>query len=389
MIKKPSTPHSSTSIDRRDFTKALTGGFIGAGLLSTVSTEATSAPKKAVPRKNNLHHVGGDYHVVMSDDSHDWNERQRVWTNNRNFQYHERQGVKHFTNIMSGAWNLDQMKKWKADCDNYGMTWEAIRMDSSYIYLKPGAEREKKVEEIAANIERASQVGVKVITMHWTLIPIRRNGHTPGRGGSSYHAFKLEDNWKSLPVEAHGIVSYDDYWERITYFLTNLIPVCEQYDVRLGIHPYDPPGLPRGYQGVDTWDAAPASVFESLKKYESIVDSPYNAFQLCLGTVMEGLKDPKNELLPIVKYFAEKGKIVQIHMRNIRGGLHNFEEVYIDEGEADFIEVVRILRDAGYQYSICPDHVPTHPDDPRGYQAFAQAFGYIRSLIAAANAEVA
>ena len=389
MAKKTSVSTGSSPIARRDFTKVLTGGIIGGGLMTLTSAASTVSANAPAPRKNTLHHVGGDYHVVMSEESHDWNERQRVWTNLRNFQYHERQGVMHFTNIMGGgAWDLDQMKAWKADCDSYGMTWEAIRMDSSYIYLKPGAERDRKVEEIASNIQKASAVGVQVITMHWTLIPIRRNAHTPGRGGSSYHAFKLEADWKALPVESHGIVSYDDYWERITYFLTSLIPVCEQYDVRLGIHPYDPPGLPRGYQGVDNWDAAPASVFDSLKKYEAIVDSPYNAFQLCLGTVMEGLKNPKTELLPIVKYFAEKDKIVQIHMRNIRGGLHNFEEVYIDEGEADFIEVVRILRDAGYRYSICPDHVPTHPDDPRGYQAFAQAFGYIGSLIDAANAEV-
>jgi mannonate dehydratase len=159
--------------------------------------------------------------------------------------------------------------------------------------------------------------------------------------------------------------------------------------VRMAVHPYDPPGLPRGYQGVDNWDAAPATVLESLQRYEAILDSPYNGIQLCLGTCMEGMKNPQTELLPVVRYFAAKGKIHQIHMRNIRGGLHNFQEVYIDEGEANFIEVVRILRDAGYAWSYCPDHMPQHPDDPKGYQGFAHAFGYIRALIDAANAEVA
>ena len=333
-------------------------------------------------------HVGGDYHVVMADETLNYAQRQKQWTQVRNIQYHQRHGVRHLTNSMDGKWNMEEMMKWKEELDKLNMTWEAIRMDSGYIYARTLEERENKLLEVAENIKKASAVGVKVVTMHWTLIPIRRNGHTPGRGGSSYHSFKLEPDWQNLKVEANGIVHYDEYWERIEYFLKNIIPVCKEYDVRMAVHPYDPPGLPRGYQGVDNWDSAPSSVFESLKKYESIVDSPYNGFQLCLGTVMEGLKNPKTELAPIVKYFAEKGKIYQIHMRNIRGGLGDFSEVYIDEGEAAFIEVIRILRDTGYAWSICPDHVPTHPDDPRGYQAFAHAFGYIQGMIDAANREV-
>jgi len=385
---KPTNPSdpAASSILRRDFTKVIAGSVMVGGLLNTT---VQGAPLfKIGKKKNTLMHVGSDYHVIMGDQSLKWDERQLTWTSKQNFEYHERCGVNHFTNIMGRDWNVDLMNRWKGDCDKAGKTWEAIRMDSTYIYLPPGPERQKKIDEIIANIKKASSAGVKIITMHWTLIPIRRNGHTSGRGGSSYHAFKLEDNWKDLPVGANGVVNYNDYWERITYFLKAVIPVCEQHDVRMAIHPYDPPGLPRGYQGVDNWDSAPSSVLESLKRYEAIVDSPYNGFQLCLGTVMEGLKNPGTELLPIVKYFAEKGKIYQIHMRNIRGGLNDFQEVYIDEGEANFIEVIRILRDAGYKWSICPDHVPTHPDDPGGYQAFAQAFGYIKGMIDSANSEV-
>lgn len=383
-MKKQKETYSGS---RRDFARKITTGIAGVSMFAGTETAESAAPANPIPRQNLLHHVGADYHVVFADRSMSWDEKQKHWATPKNFEYHERCGVRHYTNIMSGVWNADDMRRWKDDCDKYGKVWEAIRMDSSYIFARSRSEQEKKVAEVADNIRKASAVEVKVLTMHWTLIPIRRNGHTEGRGGSSYHSFKLEDNWKELPVGKHGIVGYDEYWDRITYFLKNIIPVCEEHDVRLAVHPYDPPGLPRGYQGVDTWNSAPTSVFESLKKYESIVDSPYNGFQLCLGTVMEGLKNPKTELLPIVKYFADKGKIYQIHMRNIKGGLGSFEEVYIDEGEANFIEVIRILRDAGYSWSICPDHCPTHPDDPGGLQAFAQAFGYINGLIDAANAE--
>ncbi len=376
------------NMDRRKFHKTVSAALLGTALSPSIAP-IFSKPKYPSPKPNPHLHVGGDYHVVMTEDSLTYAQRQKAWTETRNLQYQIRSGVRHLTNSMEGTWDLDEMKKWKDNCEMAGVTWEAIRMDSSFIYAKTDADRAKKLQQVIDNVIKASKIGVKVITMHWTLIPIRRNGHTPGRGGSSYHSFKLEPNWRDLKVESNGVVNYDEYWQRITYFLKNIIPVCKEYDVRMAVHPYDPPGLPRGYQGVDNWDSAPTSIFDSLKKYESIVDSPYNGFQLCLGTIMEGLQNPKKELLPIVKYFAEKGKIYQIHMRNIKGGLHDFQEVFIDEGEVDFINVIRVLRDTGYAWSICPDHVPTHPDDPRGYQAFAQAYGYIRGMIHAANTEVA
>ncbi len=227
---------------------------------------------------------------------------------------------------------------------------------------------------------------MEVITHHWRVIPIRRNEKRPGRGGITYASFKLEENWRELPVGESGRVTCDEYWRRITYFLERVIPVAEQHDVKMACHPYDPPGLPLGYQGADNWDSP--SVFDGIKRYESIVDSPYNGFQLCIGTVGEGLRDPKAGVLPIVRYLGERKKLHQVHMRNIRGGLHEFAEVFPDEGDMDFVAVMRILRDAEYPGAICPDHMPRHPDDPDGLQAFAFGYGYLTALIQAVNSEV-
>ncbi len=73
-----------------------------------------------------------------------------------------------------------------------------------------------QIDTLLGNIIKAAQVGVKIITYHWTVTPIRRNGRTAGRGGATYAAFKLEDDWQSLPASKSGRVSSDDYWERIT-----------------------------------------------------------------------------------------------------------------------------------------------------------------------------
>lgn len=327
-------------------------------------------------------HVGGDYHSVAG---------QNGITSRENLEYNLRHGVKHLTASVrkrpqGGGWDPDELAKMKGNCDRLGVIFEAIRMDSDYITLPEGAERDRELEIIIGNLKKAADVGVKVITYHWTVIPIRRNARTPGRGGSTYAAFKLEDDWKSLPVGKSGRVSSAEYWKRITYFLQNAIPAAKQLDVKMACHPYDPPGLPFGYQGADNWDSP--SIFEAIKRYEAIVDSPYNGFQLCLGTTAEGLKNPNSEILPIVEYLGRRGKIHQIHMRNIRGGLHHFEEVYPDEGALDFFGIMRVLRDTQFAGAICPDHMPRHPDDPGGLQAFAFGYGYIKALIQAVNAEV-
>jgi mannonate dehydratase len=234
-------------------------------------------------------------------------------------------------------------------------------MHPEYISLYKVSEGDRESAKIVGNIEKASRIGVSVITYHWTVIPIRRNRQTPGRGKVTYAGFKLEESWKDLAVGKSGRVSSEDYWERIAYFLEKVIPAAKQFNVKMACHPYDPPGLPFGYQGADNWDSP--SVFEAIKRYEALVDSPYNGFQLCLGTTAEGLKNPKDGILPIVQYLGERGKIHQIHMRNIRGGLGEFEEVYPDEGDG-FHQVMQILRDVQFPARSVPTTCPTTPTTP-------------------------
>ena len=353
----------------------------GSILTAVPALAAVPGLAAAAPKRNTLMHVGGDYHSVAGSGI----------TSTENLEYNLRYGVKHLTAQVSNkspesGWDLDELKRMKENCDKAGVTFEAIRMEPDYITLRKGPERDREIDKIAGNIEKAAQVGVKIITYHWTVIPIRRNRETVGRGNVRYAGFKLEDNWSSLPVGKSGRVDSVEYWERIRYFLEKIIPIAKQHEVRMACHPYDPPGLPFGYQGAGNWDSP--SIFEAIKRYESIVDSPYNGFQLCLGTVGEGLKNPRAEVLPIVQYLGSRRKIHQIHMRNIRGGLHDFEEVYPDEGAMDFFQVMRILRDTQFAGSLCPDHMPHHPNDPKSLQAFAFGYGYIKALIQAVNSEV-
>jgi mannonate dehydratase len=345
-------------------------------LLTAAAAPSAPAPASGRPKKNLLMHVGGDYHSVAGPSI----------ASRENLEFNLRYGVKHLTILLGDRWNLDELRKIREACEARGVVLEAIRMDAEYITLPKGSDRDRAIEIILGNIEKASKIGVRLLTYHWTVIPIRRNRQSTGRGNVTYAAFKLEENWKDLPTGKSGRVASDEYWERITYFLQRAVPVAKEYDVRLACHPYDPPGLPFGYQGADNWDSP--SIFDAIKRYEAIVESPYNGFQLCLGTTAEGLKDPRAGIIPIVEYLGKRGKIHQIHMRNIRGGLGDFQEVYPDEGEMNFFEVMRILRDTGFAGAICPDHMPQHQDDRGLLQSYAFGYGYIKALIQAANSEV-
>src|SRR5258706_5047706 len=195
---------------RREFSQKLVGSAVAAGVTGSSTPGAALALAASAPRKNTLMHIGADYHSVAGGPRADI-------TGKANLEYNLRHGVKHLTAQMrkvasDGSWGLDELKTMKDNCDKVGFIFEAIRMDSEYIMLRKGSERDRRLDAIMGNIEKASQVGVTVITHHWTVIPIRRNAKVPGRGGVTYAAFKLEDNWKDLPVGQAVKVNTADHW---------------------------------------------------------------------------------------------------------------------------------------------------------------------------------
>jgi mannonate dehydratase len=138
---------------------------------------------------------------------------------------------------------------------------------------------------------------------------------------------------------------------------------------------------PEGYQGID----AVLGTVAGLKKFVSIQESPYHGLNFCQGTVSEMLHDPGTEIFDVIRYFGSRKKIFNVHFRNIRGKRDDFQEVFPDEGDIDFIEALRVYREIEYPYMMMPDHVPSAPGDPRGLQSFAFCYGYIRALIQSAD----
>jgi mannonate dehydratase len=99
------------------------------------------------------------------------------------------------------------------------------------------------------------------------------------------------------------------------------------------------------------------------------------------------LQDPAREILDVIRYFGNQRKIFNVHFRNIKGRFLNFQETFIDNGDVDMLQAMRVYKEVGYDGMMMPDHVPKIGADPNGYQAFAYTFGYIKALIAVVSAE--
>ena len=101
------------------------------------------------------------------------------------------------------------------------------------------------------------------------------------------------------------MVSEELYWERITYFLDRVVPVANEYKVKIACHPQDP-GMPKGkgWRGIQPV----LGMIDGLKKFVSIMDSPYHGLNFCVGTVSEMLVKPERGTArhyPLVRHAQE------------------------------------------------------------------------------------
>jgi mannonate dehydratase len=291
------------------------------------------------------------------------------------------------------AWSVDGLSKLRDVVASHGISLDMVplpmssseisRAELPAIYLGKSPERDRNIDDICQLIRNCARAGIMQVKYNFTLIGIPRSGTAPGRGGSQYSEFVYERAKQDPPLTVAGKVDADTYWERITYFLERVVPVAEEYKVRMGCHPQDP-GVPKGtgWRGVDAVLGSP----DGLKRFVSIKENPYHGLNFCQGTVSEQLEKPGEQIYDVIRYFGSRKKIFSVHFRNIEGGFLNFRETFIDNGSVDMLKAMRVYKEVGYDGMMMPDHVP-RVEGVDSNQGFAYAFGYIKALIAAVSAE--
>jgi mannonate dehydratase len=358
---------------RRDF---LEGTLAGAAALGVAGR--TLAAPEGQPTKKGLMKAG---HQHRSSDA--------------DLRYLSALGVGHICSALPSRtfdeqWSVEGLSKLRERVEGFGIKLDMVplplsssaigRAEYPSIMLGKSPQRDRDIEQICQMIRNVGKVGVPAAKYNLTILGVVRTTPTKGRGGARYSTFvydQAKDRDGDPPPES-GPVSEKQMWERITYFLERVVPVAEECKVRLCCHPHDP-GMPpgKGYRGVHR---VLGSV-DGLKKFIDIAPSKYHGLNFCQGTVAEMLKEPGKEIYEVIRYFGSRGKIFNVHFRNIKGGFLNFQETFIDEGDVDMLKALRVYREVGYDGMIMPDHVPGMDGDAGQEKAFAFAFGYIQALI--------
>ena len=243
--------------------------------------------------------------------------------------------------------------------------------------LGKSPERDRDIDDIHKMTAACAKAGIPAWKYNMSLLGVLRTERTRGRGGSSYSTWKLKQAKADPELTRAGRVTEEMALERMQYFIERVIPVCDEYGIRAACHLHDPGTPPGGFQGIERL----LGNFEGIKKFIALSESPCHGLNLCLGSMMENLENPNVEIHEVIRYFGNKQRIFNIHFRNMIGRRGDFREVYLDNGDVDMLQVMRTLVEVGYQYMVMPDHVPRHPDDPGGLQAFAHSYGYIEALI--------
>lgn len=238
--------------------------------------------------------------------------------------------------------------------------------------------RDEKIERFASVIRAAGEAGLHTIDYDFFLFaPLPATGTGATRGALT-RVFDLNAVDPLKPAFDRRY-SREEIWDNYTHFIRRIAPVAEEAGVRLALHPDDPP-VPT-LHGVDRIFCS----LDDLVRAVDLADSPSCGILLCVGTWAEGGSRMGTDVCDAIRIFAERGRLFNVHLRNVSGPLPCFSETFLDNGYVDMGRVMQALTDIDFDGMVIPDHVPQFEGDAGQHAALAYSTGMLRALLMSAQ----
>ena len=276
-------------------------------------------------------------------------------------------------------WPMDKILVYKKQVEPYGLHLEVVESVNVHEDIKLGLPtRDVYIENYKRTIAKLATVGVKTICYNfmpvfdWTRTDLYKETED-GSTALFFDKAKIENvdpmelfrtisenpeftmpGWEPerLPkltqlFEAYKDVTEEQLWSNLQYFLEQIIPVAEQYDIKMAIHPDDPPYSIFGLSRIITNR-------DNVRRLLDLVDSPYNGVTLCSGSLGA---NPNNDIAAMVREFSDR--IPFAHIRNVKvyeNGDFIETSHRTQDGTVDIADVVRAYHETGFTGYARPDH---------------------------------
>jgi len=247
------------------------------------------------------------------------------------------------------------------------------------------AGKDEDIEKFNTFLRDCGRLRIPVTNIDWHPANTYTTSQVKTPRGYDAREFKLSDFREKVEKQAFDrVYTADDIWKTYTYFIKAVLPVAEKADVRLALHPDDPPiAMMNGVAKLFVH-------YDGYKRAEQIAgNSKHWGLTFCVGTWSEGGDKLGKDVFGMIEDFGGRGKIFDVHFRNVSGPLPHFIETFPDDGYMDMFQVMRALRKVKFNGTVVPDHVPGFRRDDKFRRAgIAYCIASMRAMLRRANEEV-
>ena len=286
-------------------------------------------------------------------------------------------------------WPYEELAAIKKAINGHGLELEAIEnFDPAHWHdiLLDGPKKQHQMANLKQLIRNVGKAGIPIFGYNFSLAGVAGRIKGPyARGEAISVGMEGGDDtpipngmvWnmaydENAPEGALPKISHEELWSRLQYFLDEILPVAEEAGVKMAAHPDDPP-LPYIRN-------TPRLVYQP-GMYQKLIDmnpSPSNNLEFCLGSIAEMTEGDVYEATDI---YSQQGRIAYIHFRNVVGKVPHYREAFVDDGDIDMIEVLKILKKNNFDGVLIPDHTPQMACDAPWYAGMAYAMGYMKAAL--------